>query len=196
MKRVTVKQEMTLSNMRQKAKQRREELENKDKKIRQLQGENKAFRIAHEKIRQEGGYTNNVGTLKGRIADLELKLAKEETSKEEQNRKLKESQEGINCLQFQLANVKGRGVDRNFSGSSVLSFMSDSTAGEDMAKLRRQLAKKIEKIANLQYELECARDEIHDIRQRHEFNASFPLTPPPGSGDFFDDDDDNEFWTK
>jgi hypothetical protein len=203
MKRVTVKQEMTLSNMRQKAKQRRQEIEYKDQKILKLQNENKAFRIAHEKIRrlQEHSNDQDIATLRGRIADLELKLAKEETSNEEQYKKLKESQDGITNLQSQLAGVsKGRGVDRNFSGSnaSVTSFMSDSTAGEDIAKLKRELAKKTEKIANLQHELEVARDVIHDMRQRHEFNASFPLTPPPGSSDFFDDDDDDDkdFWSK
>ena len=202
MKRVTVKQEMTLSNMRQKAKQRRQEIEYKDTKMLKLQNENKAFRIAHEKIRQQqqgNGYNQDIATLRGRIADLELKLAKEETFNEEQCRELKERQNGITNLQSQLAAVnKGRGVDRNFSGSnaSITSFMSDSTAGEDTAKLKRELAKKTEQIASLQYELEVARDTIHDLRQRHQFNTSFPLIPAPGSSDFFDDDDDKEFWSK
>jgi len=190
LKRATVKQEMSLTSLRQKSKQRRQEIESKDQIIRKLKEENKAFRIAHEKLRGSGD--DDVSALRRRIADLELQLAKEETSKEEQNRKLKKSEEGITSLKSQLADLKGRGVTRN---SSFSSFMSDTSSGEDLVRLKTELAKKAEKIASLQYDLELCRDEVHDLRQRHEFNASFPLTPAPGSDDFFDDlEHDEDFW--
>jgi chromosome segregation ATPase len=199
LKRVTVKQEMTLTNLRQKAKQRRQELDHKDKIIKELQAENKSFRIAHEKIRDSEG--DDVLVLKGKIADLQLKLAREQTSKEEQNRQLKQSQEGISSLQLKLATIQGgRGVSRNSSSASIgssASFLSDGTSGEDLIRLKQELARKAEKIANLQHDLELAKDEIHDLKQRSDFKVSFPLTPAPGSDDFFEtDDDDEDFWGK
>jgi chromosome segregation ATPase len=202
LKRVTMKQEMTLSNLRQRAKQRRKEIEHKDKIIMELRDENKALKMAHEKIRGSCGDGDDVSQLKARLADLELQLAKEQTSKEEQKRKLKESQEGINNLQTKLATIKGgaRGVSRHSSNASLTSatsFMSDGTSGEDLIRLKKELAKKAEKIANLQYDLENARDEIHDLKQKDNFNASFPLTTNAQSDDdFFEtDDDDEDCWT-
>ena len=44
----------------------------------------------------------------------------------------------------QLSNLKGRSVNRNASSSSA-SFMSEGTSGEDVAKLKRELARKAEK---------------------------------------------------
>jgi DNA repair exonuclease SbcCD ATPase subunit len=202
LKRVTVKQEMTLSNLRQKAKQRRQEIDHKDKIIKKLQEENKAYEIAHEKLRaNEGDKSSDVAELKGRIADLELRLAKEETSKEEQQKELKKSQDGISSLQMKLATIQGngsRGVNRHSSSASLgsASFMSEGTTGEDLIRLKKELAKKAEKIANLQYDLELAKDEIHDLKQQsNDFGAAFPTTSTPGSDDFFDtDDDDDDFW--
>ncbi|KAG7362995.1 hypothetical protein IV203_026355 [Nitzschia inconspicua] len=204
LKRVTVKQEMSLSNLRQKAKQRRQEIDHKDKIIKSLQEENKAYRIAHEKIRasdEEGGKNSDTAALKGKIADLELMLAKEETSKEEQTKELKKSREGISSLQMKLATIQGngsRGVNRNSSSASLgsASFMSEGTSGEDLIRLKKELAKKAEKIANLQHDLEAAKDEIHDLKQQNNFGAAFPMTSTAGSDDFFDtdDDDDDDFW--
>ncbi len=195
LKRVTVKQEMTLATLRQKSKQRRAEIEEKDRRIKELTAENKAFRIAHERMTASaGGDNHDVSELRARLGDLELQLAKAQTAKEAQSRMLKDSEEGISSLQTQLATMRGRGVDRNSSFSSQ-SIISDASAGEDVAKLKRELAKKTEKIVNLQHDLEVAKDEIHDMKQRHQFSASFPLTPAPGSDDFFDDDDeDDDFW--
>jgi chromosome segregation ATPase len=209
LKRVTIKQEMTLSNLRQKAKQRRQEIDQKDKIVKALQEENKAFRIAHEKIRVNNSNDisncdNDISVLKGKIADLELQLAKEETSKEEQKRELKKSQDGISSLQMRLATIQGvgerRGVNRHTSSDSLssASFMSEGTSGEDLTRLKKELAKKAEKIANLQYDLELAKDEIHDLKQQqNDFGGAFPVTTSPGSDDFFEtDDDDDDFWGK
>ncbi|KAL3916926.1 MAG: hypothetical protein SGILL_004953 [Bacillariaceae sp.] len=198
LKRVTMKQEMTLSNLRQRAKQRRQEIEHKDKIIMELKDANEAFQVAHKKIRGSGDGDDET-KLKARLADLELQLAKEVTTKEEQKRRLKESQDGISSLQMKLANVKGgRGVNRhssNASLSSSASFMSDGTSGEDLIRLKKELAKKAEKIANLQYDLENAKDEIHDLKQKTDFNA-FPMNSTTQSDDdFFTDDDDEDFWS-
>jgi uncharacterized coiled-coil protein SlyX len=203
LKRVTVKQEMSLATLRQRSKQRRGEIEQKDKIMRKLQEENKAYRIAHEKIRENNGNDD----LRARLADLELQLAKEENTKAEQSEKLKEREAGITSLQAKLSkntNNKGgsRGVSRTTSsdssvgGLSMASASSSITSAEDVGRMKRDLAKKMEKITNLQHELEACKDEIHDLKQKDRFSSAFPMTPAQGDDDdFFDDDDgDNDVW--
>ena len=203
LKRVTVKQEMSLATLRQRSKQRRGELEQKNKIMKKLQEENKAYRIAHEKIGENNG---NDDDLRARIADLELQLAKEENTKAEQSEKLKEREAGITSLQAKLSNMnKGgiRGVSRNASsdssvgGLSMASASSSLTSTEDVNRMKRDLAKKMEKITNLQHELEACKDEIHDLKQKDQFSSAFPGMTPAQSDDddFFDDDDgDNDVW--
>lgn len=195
LKRVTVKQEVSLATLRQKSKERRQELECKDKIIKKLELENEAFRKAHERLTSDND--DDVSTLRSKLADLQLQLAKEENSKLEQSEKLREREAGISSLQAMLADAKGRGVGRTMSSDSTgLSMMSDSTAGEDIAKLKKELAKRSEKITNLQYELDICKDEIHDLKQRNQFTNSFPATPAPGELDFFEEDGDgDDFWT-
>ncbi|VEU40457.1 unnamed protein product [Pseudo-nitzschia multistriata] len=192
LKRVTVKQEVSLAAMRDKAKQRRAEIHERNSLIKELEEENKAFRKAHASLKSSGG--DDVSALRSQLADLELKLAREENDRAEQTKKLKESEAGISSLQALLAKTNGRGLRRTPSSDShgFGSVMSDSTAGEDIAKLKKQLAKKEEKITNLQYELEQCKDEIHDLKERNQFSNAFPKTPAPGELDFFEDDDD--FW--
>ena len=204
LKRVTVKQEMSLATLRQRSKQRRGELEQKNKIMKKLQEENKAYRIAHEKIGENNG---NDDDLRARIADLELQLAKEENTKAEQSEKLKEREAGITSLQAKLSNMnKGgiRGVSRNASsdssvgGLSMASASSSLTSTEDVNRMKRDLAKKMEKITNLQHELEACKDEIHDLKQKDQFSSAFPGMTPAQSDDddFFDDDDggDDDVW--
>lgn len=195
LKRVTVKQEVSLATLRQKSKERRREIEHKDKIIKKLDLENMAFRKAHERMQDDND--GDVSTLRSKLADLQLKLASEESSKAEQSEKLREREAGISSLQAMLADAKGRGVARTTSSDSAgLSMMSESTAGEDMAKLKKQLAQRSEKITNLQHELDICKDEIHDLKQRNQFTNAFPATPAAGELDFFDDNGDEEdLWT-
>jgi len=133
---------------------------------------------------------------------LEFQLAEEESCKAEQSEKLKVREAGISSLQAKLANMnKGRGLTRKTSsdstgGLSLVSVSSSLTSVEDSARMRKELAKKTEKITNLQYELEACKDEIHDLKQMNQFNNPFPITPAQGDDDdFFEDDDmDNEAW--
>lgn len=197
LKRVTVKQEVSLATLRQKSKQRRQEIEQKDKIIKKLEHDNQAFRKAHERMKSENGDGDDISTLKSKLADLQLRLANEETSKKEQSEILKEREAGISSLQAMLATAKGRGVARTHSSDSgQMSMMSDSTAGEDNAKLKKELAKRSEKITNLQHELDICKDEIHDLKQRNQFTTAFPTTPAPGELDFFEDSGEgDDFWT-
>lgn len=197
LKRVTVKQEVSLATLRQKSKQRRQEIETKDKIIKKLQLENQAYRRAHERMKEESDQDDDVAALKSKLADLQLRLANEENSKAEQSEKLREREAGISSLQAMLADAKGRGVTRSHSSDShgQLSMMSDSTAGEDIAKLKKELAKRSEKITNLQHELDMCKDEIHDLKQRNQFTNAFPTTPAPGELDFFEDSGEgDDFW--
>jgi uncharacterized protein YukE len=193
LKRVTVKQEMSLKTFRAKAKQRRGEIEQKDQIVETLQEEIKALERAHEKLRGSG--TDDLSKLKARVADLELQLAKEETGKEEQSKKLQATTKDITSLRDQLETVKGR-PQRAPSSRSVRSTDSSASAMEDMARLKRELANKLEKVATLEFDLEGARDEIFELKQKSQFDAAFPVTPAPGMDDFFDDDDEDEddFW--
>mmetsp|Transcript_39566 Transcript_39566/g.44540 ORF Transcript_39566/g.44540 Transcript_39566/m.44540 type:complete len:291 (-) Transcript_39566:76-948(-) len=202
LKRVTIKQEMSLATLRQRSKQRRSEIDQKDNIIKNIQNENEAYRIAHGKIR-DNGQDDVISVLKARLVDLELQLAKEESCKAEQSVKLKEREAGISSLQAKLAYPnKGRGLTRKTSsdstdGLSLVSASSSLTSVEDFARMKKELAKKTEKITNLQYELEACKDEIHDLKQMNRFNNPFPIASAQGDDDddFFEDDDmDNDAW--
>jgi hypothetical protein len=199
LKRVIVKQEVSLATLRQKSKERRLEIEYKDKIIKRLEVENASFRKAHERIKNEDDNEDDVAVLRSKLADLQLRLASEENSKAEQSEKLKEREAGISSLQAMLADAKGRGVSRSNSSDSYghLSMMSESTAGtgDDIAKLKKQLAQRSEKITNLQYDLDICKDEIHDLKQRNQFTKAFPKTPTPGELDFFEETaEGDDFW--
>lgn len=206
LKRVTVKQELSLKTLRSKAKQRRGELEQKDKGIEKMREEIKSLKKAHDRMR--GNETDDVGLLRQRVADLELKLATEDTKNEEQNKRLLETTENVSTLRGQLDGLKGR-VPRGggsksgrSTGSSKASTMSSL---EDVNRLKRELATKMEKIANLEYDLESAREDIVEMKQTKfaldgfgdGFETAFPPTPSPGvEDDFFggDDDEEDDFW--
>ena len=228
LKRVTMKQELELKKLRQKSKQRRHEIETKDRIMDKLQNEIQSLKDAFEKIRN----ATSDQDLKLRLVDLELQLAKEKATKEHQSKELSRSQHDVQTLQGQLAKVKNSNLlgakmmkqqsspssksfqsndnsnnNNNTSNNDDLGSMASSTIAEDgayIAKLRKELSKRIETIANLEFELETARDEIHDMKRNKQYdNATFPMTPPPGKelDDFFagtsdedDDDDDDDFW--
>jgi DNA repair exonuclease SbcCD ATPase subunit len=201
LKRVTVKQELSLKTLRSKAKQRRSELEQKDSVIEEMRAEIKSLKKTHDRMR--GKETNDAGVLRQRVADLELKLAKEDTKNEAQNKRLLETTENVSTLRGQLDGLRGhvsRGVDSK-SVRSTGSSQSRSSA-EDIGRLKRELASKMEKIANLEYDLESAREEIVEMKQSKfamdfgdGFDTAFPATPAPGVDDFFnEDEDDEDFW--
>jgi DNA repair exonuclease SbcCD ATPase subunit len=200
LKRVTVKQELSLKTLRSKAKQRRSELEQKDSIIEKMRDEIKALKKAHDRMR--GNDTAGAGALRQRVADLELQLAKEDTKNEEQNKRLVETTENVSTLRGQLDGLKGR-VSRAPSSQSVRSGSSQGSSVEDINRLKRELATKMEKIANLEYDLEVAQEEIVEMRQTKfatdafadGFGTAFPSNA--AAEDFFTDDEDDEedFWS-
>jgi hypothetical protein len=72
----------------------------------------------------------------------------------------------------------------------------------DVAKLRKDLANKIERIVLLEFDLEMCKDELHELRQTRSSVASYPAPDAENyeaadfDGSFFsdisgsDDDDD------
>ena len=201
LKRVTVKQELSLKTLRSKAKQRRNELEQKDSVIEEMRAEIKSLKKTHDRMR--GKETNDVGVLRQRVADLELKLAKEDTKNEAQNKRLLESTENVSTLRGQLDGLRGH-VPRGVSSKSVRSSGSSQSRSsvEDIGRLKRELATKMEKITNLEYDLESAREEIVEMKQSKlamdfgdGFDTLFAPTKASGADDFFnDDEDDEDFW--
>lgn len=193
LKRVTVKQEVSLSSLRSKARERRQEIEHKNAKIMELKGELNMLKEVHEKMLSLE--TGEVGVLKSKIADLELQLARAGSKNSEQTKKLEESKESMTTLRGQLEKIRTR-PQRQPSSRSVRSNESSLSAAEDVNRLKRELARKLETIVNLEHSLQLAEDEIHDLKQKRNLHESFPATPAPGVEDFFSDDEEEEedFW--
>jgi uncharacterized coiled-coil protein SlyX len=200
LKRVTVKQELSLQSLRSKARQRRGEIEQRDVKIKELKDEVNALKQAHENLRALDKKKGDEGAVRARLADLELKLARAGSTTTEQSKILEQNKESITTLRDQLEKVKKRPPQREPSMGSLKSTESSISAAEDINRLKRELAKKLEKIVNLEYDLEAAQDEIHELKQKKNFGeSSFPATPAPGAiEDFFSDEEDEEedFWGK
>ena len=194
LKRVTVKQELSLSSLRSKARERRHEIEQKNDKIKELKNENKALTEVHEKMLSMD--TSDVGALTAKVAELELQLARAGSKNSEQTKKLEESKESMTTLRGQLEKVRNR-PQRQPSSRSVRSNEYSLSAAEDVNRLKRELARKLETIVNLEHSLQLAEDEIHDLKQKRDLHAEFPPTPAPGAEDFFSDDEEEEedFWS-
>lgn len=73
----------------------------------------------------------------------------------------------------------------------------------DVARLRKELAKKIERIVLLEFDLEMCRDELHSFQYGSRSNGLFPSRPSDaqntadGEDNYFSDDDeedDDDYW--
>ena len=207
LKRVTVQQEMSLRTLRQKAKQRRAELLQKDAQIKHYQNQLTAYQTAQEKMETLKSENPDMAKLMMRIADLELTVAKQDSTHKEQ---LEESTKVTKSLKDQLEGLTASPRDpkppgRNVSSRSLSSSQSSKASTvEDLNKMKRELAKKMETIAKLEFDLEAAQEEITELKQRQAsappvgFDNPFPVAVFPESedDDFFseNDDDDDDFW--
>uniref|UniRef100_A0A7R9WTC6 Uncharacterized protein n=1 Tax=Craspedostauros australis TaxID=1486917 RepID=A0A7R9WTC6_9STRA len=193
LKRVAVKQEMSLKTLRTKAHQRRKEIEQRDNILSLLKEEVKSLKKAYEKFTAPGN--DDVSMLRARVAELELKLATEDSKNEAQNKKLAESNQNITSLKDQLHKMRGK--PQRVPSSKSLKSTESGASVEDVMKLKRDLATKMEKIAALEYDLDEARDEIHELKQKTTFDASFPVAPGHASSsneDWFSDNEEDDFW--
>jgi len=191
LKKVTVKQEMSLVSLRSKSKQRRAEIEERDRIIQTLKTEVDLLKgIDNVEVAEE---EDEAAFLRARLADLKVKLAEEAAGRMEQGQKLKMSNDNVNSLQGQLNRLKGN--VRAPSSRSLRSGDSSASGLEDVAKLKKELARKISKIASLEFDLELARDEIHDLKQQLNVGHSFPAIAAPAPDDFLsDDEEEDDFW--
>jgi DNA repair exonuclease SbcCD ATPase subunit len=171
MKRVTVNQEMSLKTLRDKAQHRRKELKDKDSIIYSLQRQVRSLKKAIH------GTGND---LEEKLNEMQKTCFEEETRSIELEEKLGKSEQEVRRLKKQGAGgSRGGGLKRILSNGSLKSTESNSTAAEfDVARLKKELANKTNKIVQLEMQLEALNDEMHDFQQ-HELAGKdeFPADP-------------------
>jgi chromosome segregation ATPase len=213
LKRVTVQQEKSLRTLRQTSKQRRAELRLKDEQIQHYQQQLQAYQTAHANMTQLQGNDSDddMAKWKARVADLELQLAQQDTTNKDVSKQLEASTQETKSLKEQLEGLgqhkQKPPPGRHASNRSLTSTQSSkaSSSVEDFSKLKRELAKKMEIIARLEFDLEAAQEEIVALQQKVTsatsagFDNPFPVAVFPESDDedFFSDgydDDDDDVW--
>jgi DNA repair exonuclease SbcCD ATPase subunit len=168
-KKVTVSQEMCIKTLRTKATQRRQEIKERDNRIKSL--EKKLASLEDTTNRENEG--NGVQQTE-RMKDLQRAYDDLLQKKDELEELLDEKETHLEALQKQrnklLTPSSHKGTNRETSdGESVGSgsLQSVSTAGDfDVARLKTELAKKSEKILALQMDLEMVKDELYEMKQQ------------------------------
>lgn len=169
MKRVTVNQEMSLKTLRDKAQHRRKELKDKDAIIYSLQRQVRSLKKA----------MNGTGNdLEEKLNEMQKACFEEESRSVELEELLGKSEQEVKRLQKQQDAGGSRvGLKRILSNGSLKSTESNSTAAEfDVARLKKELANKTNKIVKLEMQLEALNDELHDFQQ-NEAAGKFPSDP-------------------
>ena len=208
MKKVTVGQEMIIRKLKSKAQDRRKEIKQRDAKIAAL--EQKVASIERTEKMLKGAKGDK--ELHVKVRELQLALDESTQRKNDLEELLDEKESKIDAEQNQRKSLlsplqqkmkhqkSGYSSDHNTnsnldSSASVGSGQSGSTAGEfEVAKLKKELAKKSEKIMKLEMDLEMIQDELHDMSQKkHNSGDAFGgggggggsggavLFPPPSS---------------
>jgi chromosome segregation ATPase len=200
LKRVTVKQEQNLCTLRSKAEERRQEIEEKDRKIDALKKENAKLKRSLKSTRKDSGSSNenDVDSLRSKMEDIQMSCTERETRNNELEKKLKESEEQVKSLQKQLDSARGL-IKGSPSAKSIHSTADVSISESDIAKLRKDLAHKIERIVLLEFDLEMCKDELHELRQTRSSTSPSPhaqnYEAADLDGSFFsdlsDEDDDD-----
>ena len=201
LKRVTVKQEQSLCSLRSKAEQRRQQIAEKDAKISSLKKEVAKLKRSL-KARKDTSNNDDVDTVRAKVEDLQISCAEQESRNAELQGKLEESEERVKNLQKQLDSARGL-IKGSPSAKSIMSSGEMSMSEMDVAKLRKDLANKIERIVLLEFDLEMCKDELHELRQtRSSSAASYPAQDAQNyeaadfDGSFYsdlsDEDDDDE----
>lgn len=156
LKKVTVNQEKTLSSYRKKAEKRRQEIEDRDKTIDSLKNEVAKL----ERSRKTSNDTNNddsVDALRAKVEDLQVTCSDYEARNNELEEQAKRLQKQLDSARSLLHGGAG----------SIRSMKSGDTSlsEADVARLKKDLAKKIERIVLLEFDLEMCKDELHELRQ-------------------------------
>jgi chromosome segregation ATPase len=197
LKRVTVKQEMSLNTIRSKAEHRRKQISERDETIKSLQQEVDNLKLAQEARKQADG-DGDIDNLRSKVEDLELRCAEQENRNKMLTLQLEASEDKANSLQKQLNSARGL-MGREPSSRSLKS--SETSSSEyDLARMRKELAAKIEKIVLLEFDLEMCKDELHELKQKQMRSDAFPAqqveeNPTDYQDEFFsDEEDEDEIW--
>ena len=172
MKRVTVNQEMSLKILRDKAQHRRKELKDKDSIIYSLQRQVRSLKKAIH------GTGND---LEEKLNEMQKTCFEEESRSIELEEQLGKSEQEVRRLNKKLQGAGGSrgGLKRILSNGSLKSTESNSTAAEfDVARLKKELANKTNRIVQLEMQLEALNDELHDFQQSEAAGKDiFPSDP-------------------
>mmetsp|Transcript_17645 Transcript_17645/g.29215 ORF Transcript_17645/g.29215 Transcript_17645/m.29215 type:complete len:264 (+) Transcript_17645:246-1037(+) len=199
LKRVTVKQEMSLNTIRSKAEQRRKQVAVRDDEIGSLQQEIQTLQQA-QKARKAADSDGDLGNLRAQVEDLQFRCSEQENRNKMLNLQLGASEDKARSLDKQLESARGL-MNRAPSSRSLKS--NDTSSSEfDLMRMRKELASKIETIVLLEFDLEMCKDDLHELQQKHRNDAH------GGGGanavqekftdyqdEFFsDDEDDEDLW--
>lgn len=195
LKRVTVKQEMSLNTIRSKAEKRRHQIAERDDHIKSLQQEIRSLRQA-QKARKDVDGSSDLNDLRSKVEDLEMRTSEQESQNKTLTLQLEASEDKARNLQKQLHSARGL-MERAPSSRSLRS--ADTSASEfDLARMRKELASKIEQIVLLEFDLEMCKDELHELRQRqgggYEDGDRHNVVYNSGPDDFFSDDEEDDEW--
>lgn len=206
LKRVTVKQEQSLCTLRSKAEERRREVAEKDMKIDALKKEVAKLKryLKSRKDASTRSTDDDMDVLHSTMEDLQMNCTEQESRNKDLAEQLRESEERVKSLQKQLDSARGL-IKGAPSATSILSTGDVSISEMDVAKLRKDLANKIERIVLLEFDLEMCKDELHELRQTRSSSASCPSPDAQNyeaadfDGSFFsdlsdEDDDDEDDW--
>lgn len=214
LKRVTVKQELSLQSMRESANDRRKQLQEKDEKISKLKQQLRSMKKTMKSMQR--GESND--DLHGRIQELETKYFDEKRKSSNLRQQAEKSDAKVKHLEEKISIQQ---VPFNTSSRSL----SSNTSNSDLSRIKQELAKKSSRLVSLEYELETTKEELADLRRQtannnnngsdtslqssfqSSFQASFvlgddgfPAAPPMGADPFESSDpffgstdDDNLF---
>ena len=155
LKNVTVAQEKSLHNMRQKAQERRKEIQCKDKEITSLKKKVETL----QKIQGGLAKAKCPDALQAELEDLQEAFFDEQTVTAKLELQLQEKEKTISSLQTVLK-AKTQATRR---GSEV-STSKSPTRGDDRMQLKRELGKKSKELVELQIQLESLKEELHEAR--------------------------------
>lgn len=191
LKRVTVNQEMSLQQLREKANVRRKQLEEKDEMIAALQRNIQSLLKNQIALEDDGDDDNS--KLKARVNELQRNCLVQEAKNAELQEQLTKAKMRLPSRQQSMRRM-GDGDMASFNESSSglrgvlhressqrsmrsLGIESVSTTQElDVAKMKQELAKKSNRIVQLEYELDQVKDEVSELRRKQKNDDLFKET--------------------
>lgn len=183
LKRVTVNQEKSLSTYRKNAAARRQQIEDQGKKIDSLKNEISKLKRS-QKTTKVTDNDNSVDALRAKVEELQITCSEQEARNKELEENAKNLQKQLDSARS-LLHADGAGSTRSMKSANT------SLSDLDVARLRNDLAKKIERIVLLEFDLEMCRDELHSLQFGSQSNGVFASRPSDAQNT--NDVDDNYY---